>query len=144
MKLKHRSRDEEVADRVVAPDFVCRDPSGKEDFALELVFNGEVFEDRKDQLCTVNGLVPGHRIELEFINGTAFFPNRTGVDVTVFSDTDEDVTDNYEITQNGWTEFRKQPLMVDCADVNVVYDGEEHKGSYTVTGLLDCDEIEQP
>ena len=44
MKLKHRSRDEEVADRVVTPDFVCRDPSGKEDFALELVFNGEVFE----------------------------------------------------------------------------------------------------
>ena len=111
-------------------------------FVDSLTYNGEVFEDRKDQLCTVNGLVPGHRIELEFINGTAFFPNRTGVDVTVFSDTDEDVTDNYEIIQNGWTEFRKQPLMVDCADVNVVYDGEEHKGSYTVTGLLDCDEIE--
>ncbi|MBQ4182664.1 MAG: hypothetical protein II619_03770, partial [Bacilli bacterium] len=112
------------------------------DFVDNLTYNGETFENRKDETYTSSGLVPGHRIDLEYENGTAFFPNRSGVTIRVFSETDEDVTSNYEIIQNGWTSFSKAPLKITCSNMNALYDGKVHSGSFTVEGLLDCDAIE--
>lgn len=113
------------------------------DFVDSLTYNGNTFENRKSELCrSVSGLVEGHSVHLEYVGGTSFFPERTGVDISVLSSTGEDVTSNYEIIQNGWTTFKKQPLTITCEKVDGIYDGQIHLGSYTVEGLLDCDAIE--
>ena len=112
------------------------------DFEDSLTYNGDTFENRKSELCTVSGLVEGHTVHLEYVGETSFFPERTGVDISVLSSTGEDVTSNYEIIQNGWTTFKKQPLTITCNDVDAIYDGQVHSGSYTVEGLLGCDKIE--
>ncbi len=109
------------------------------DFENELVYDGRIFGERVDDIYTSDGLLPGHRLEVA-LQGERL--GRAYVDVNVYSETNEDVTDYYDIVQNGWTDFKPRQLTITCENYLAKYDGQEHSASYTVDGLLGCDAIE--